>query len=268
MPRGVHKSDLPSKMCVVCERPFTWRKKWERCWEEVTTCSKRCNAERRRVVRVANKNQGNNRDKGGSSSSLEEEGNSDSGSSSSGGYDGGFEDSSVVNRPGGGDSELPAEPGLPAEEEQGGGGEEKGDENDSQSESETGRIGGVLGEREAARQARKAQKKLAKQARRAKRAGMVDGEEGDPHGLSAVVAQDGKKACEMCGRLVDLLVRCQKDDSKKWFLVCGGKCWKEVSGGVADGDKSRFPHYRYGGLWKNRRAKGPVPTKPPPLPTD
>lgn len=48
MPRGIKRSDLPSKICVVCNRPFTWRKKWERCWDEVTTCSKACNAERRR----------------------------------------------------------------------------------------------------------------------------------------------------------------------------------------------------------------------------
>lgn len=47
MPRGVKKEHLPSKICVVCERPFTWRKKWERCWDEVTTCSKSCNAKRR-----------------------------------------------------------------------------------------------------------------------------------------------------------------------------------------------------------------------------
>jgi hypothetical protein len=41
------KSNLPEKVCVVCGRPFTWRKKWERSWDEVTTCSKRCNSERR-----------------------------------------------------------------------------------------------------------------------------------------------------------------------------------------------------------------------------
>lgn len=43
----VKKQYLPSKTCVVCGRPFTWRKKWERCWDEVTCCSKSCNAERR-----------------------------------------------------------------------------------------------------------------------------------------------------------------------------------------------------------------------------
>ncbi|WP_083539390.1 DUF2256 domain-containing protein [Enterovibrio coralii] len=37
-----NKSQLPSKVCVVCERPFSWRKKWERCWEEVKYCSERC----------------------------------------------------------------------------------------------------------------------------------------------------------------------------------------------------------------------------------
>merc|ERR1712232_1307517 len=41
------KSNLPEKICVVCGRPFTWRKKWERCWDEVTCCSKKCNALRR-----------------------------------------------------------------------------------------------------------------------------------------------------------------------------------------------------------------------------
>lgn len=42
------KQNLPQKICVTCGRPFTWRKKWERCWDEVSTCSKRCNAERKR----------------------------------------------------------------------------------------------------------------------------------------------------------------------------------------------------------------------------
>ena len=45
--KTVKKGDLPTKICVVCERPFTWRKKWERCWDEVQCCSKSCNAQRR-----------------------------------------------------------------------------------------------------------------------------------------------------------------------------------------------------------------------------
>lgn len=40
--RGVRKENLPSKTCVTCGRPFTWRKKWARVWEEVRYCSDRC----------------------------------------------------------------------------------------------------------------------------------------------------------------------------------------------------------------------------------
>jgi hypothetical protein len=40
------KSNLPSKMCVTCGRPFEWRKMWERCWDEVKYCSDRCRGNR------------------------------------------------------------------------------------------------------------------------------------------------------------------------------------------------------------------------------
>ena len=36
------KSDQPVKTCPVCGRPFTWRKKWERDWDNVRYCSERC----------------------------------------------------------------------------------------------------------------------------------------------------------------------------------------------------------------------------------
>ncbi|MBS0266139.1 MAG: DUF2256 domain-containing protein [Planctomycetes bacterium] len=36
------KLNLPSKICSVCARPFLWRKKWERCWEQVRYCSDAC----------------------------------------------------------------------------------------------------------------------------------------------------------------------------------------------------------------------------------
>lgn len=36
------KENLPTKTCPVCGRPFTWRKKWEKNWDEVKYCSKRC----------------------------------------------------------------------------------------------------------------------------------------------------------------------------------------------------------------------------------
>lgn len=44
--KTVKKSDLPQKVCRVCLRPFTWRKKWASCWEAVIYCSERCRRER------------------------------------------------------------------------------------------------------------------------------------------------------------------------------------------------------------------------------
>jgi hypothetical protein len=44
--RGVKKADLPTKVCAVCGRPFTWRKKWERNWAEVKYCSDACRKKR------------------------------------------------------------------------------------------------------------------------------------------------------------------------------------------------------------------------------
>jgi hypothetical protein len=87
---------------------------------------------------------------------------------------------------------------------------------------------------------RKANKKAKKAERRAQREGRGD--------LSA-----GQKSCDMCSKSVDLLIRCTYDESLQWNMVCG-KCWNKASGGVVDGDSSH-PYYRYGGLWKNRRAQ-------------
>lgn len=44
--KGVSKADLPHKVCLVCGRPFSWRKRWERCWDEVKYCSERCRRQR------------------------------------------------------------------------------------------------------------------------------------------------------------------------------------------------------------------------------
>ena len=33
---------LPTKICPVCGRPFTWRKKWARDWDQVVYCSEGC----------------------------------------------------------------------------------------------------------------------------------------------------------------------------------------------------------------------------------
>jgi hypothetical protein len=88
---------------------------------------------------------------------------------------------------------------------------------------------------------RKAEKKAKKAIRRAQREGR-----GDP--------MAGQKECDMCRKSVNLLVRCMyKEGQADWEMVCG-KCWNVASGGVVDGDAGH-PHYRYGGLWKNRRAQ-------------
>jgi hypothetical protein len=42
------KGDLPTKTCAVCARPFAWRKKWARVWQDVKYCSERCRRAARR----------------------------------------------------------------------------------------------------------------------------------------------------------------------------------------------------------------------------
>lgn len=36
------KEHLPTKICQTCQRPFAWRKKWEKVWEDVKYCSDKC----------------------------------------------------------------------------------------------------------------------------------------------------------------------------------------------------------------------------------
>ena len=36
------KSNLPTKLCPICSRDFTWRKKWIRVWNNVIYCSETC----------------------------------------------------------------------------------------------------------------------------------------------------------------------------------------------------------------------------------
>ncbi|MFN5357236.1 MAG: DUF2256 domain-containing protein [Bacteroidota bacterium] len=42
MPKNIKKEHLPQKICKVCRRPFTWRKKWEKIWDEIKYCSDKC----------------------------------------------------------------------------------------------------------------------------------------------------------------------------------------------------------------------------------
>lgn len=44
--RGVKKQNLPQKICPVCERPFRWRKKWAKDWDDVKYCSDACRKQR------------------------------------------------------------------------------------------------------------------------------------------------------------------------------------------------------------------------------
>ncbi|MEH0196386.1 DUF2256 domain-containing protein [Caulobacter sp. CCNWLY153] len=46
------KSTTPDKVCLVCGRPFSWRRKWARDWALVKTCSDRCKLDLRRGERA------------------------------------------------------------------------------------------------------------------------------------------------------------------------------------------------------------------------
>ncbi|MGI9523754.1 MAG: DUF2256 domain-containing protein [Hyphomicrobiaceae bacterium] len=38
----IAKANLAEKVCATCARPFRWRKKWAKIWNEVRYCSHRC----------------------------------------------------------------------------------------------------------------------------------------------------------------------------------------------------------------------------------
>ncbi|AQS95160.1 DUF2256 domain-containing protein [Polaribacter sp. BM10] len=44
------KQHLPEKICIVCKRPFSWRKKWKKNWENVKYCSKKCSKNKKILV--------------------------------------------------------------------------------------------------------------------------------------------------------------------------------------------------------------------------
>jgi hypothetical protein len=41
------KSNLPTKICENCQRPMEWRKRWEKNWQDVKYCSKKCRREKK-----------------------------------------------------------------------------------------------------------------------------------------------------------------------------------------------------------------------------
>jgi len=246
MPRGVKKENLPSKVCVTCGRPFTWRKKWERVWDEVTTCSKSCNRKRKVNNRESKSRDG---DDAASAALLPTAAESEWNSIAAnlGNVDDIVEvigaDVDTV------EADVIALQKLCIDDD-------NNDDNQSQASQSSSMVNSVhnndyaapTAEKELvpsltimdAKARRKAEKKRKKAERRAQREGR-----GDPTA--------GQKQCTICDKSVNLLIRCTYDKSGEWGMVCG-KCWNGVSGGVVDGDGAH-PHYRYGGLWKNRRAQ-------------
>ena len=220
MPRGIKKENLPIKMCVTCLRPFNWRKKWERCWDEVTTCSKSCNNKRRNskmlldsmdlpLAQVFN-------NKEGISSDMQH-----------------LTIDVVSASDAEGEEDVLSDPSEDAS---------KGEEvNNREIDDECDDAEGDESVQVDQKAAKKAAKKALKAEKRAKRTGSEDS------------VKNKQKPCDYCSKNVDLLIRCQIDSTKEWKMVCG-KCWHVVSGGVVDGDAAH-PHYKYGGLWKNRAAE-------------
>jgi len=44
--KGLPPSQRPSKVCPVCGRRFSWRRKWSDVWDAVIYCSERCRGQR------------------------------------------------------------------------------------------------------------------------------------------------------------------------------------------------------------------------------
>ena len=55
MARMVRKGYLPTKPCACCGRPFAWRRKWAKDWNEVRYCSDRCRTQARRDGKAASR---------------------------------------------------------------------------------------------------------------------------------------------------------------------------------------------------------------------
>ena len=191
------------KICVICNRPFNWRKKWERCWDEVRTCSKRCNAERRRVARRANKRT--------------------------------HQQKQPQHLATADDRDIYQETGTFAQIDDGIS-MDIGEKDSISADTPTSML---------SREERKKRCKTLKAERRRNREGRGD-------------SSKGQKACTVCGKCsFDVLIRCRIDSAGEWHFACG-KCWREVSGGVPDGDVDH-PFYQYGGLWRNRHIRDTHP---------
>ena len=261
--KTIAKQNLPSKLCVVCERPFTWRKKWEANWDEVTTCSKSCNAKRKQQHKKQEKVQ-TTATPASSAAVVSVPKNT------SGKYDDGsspfYKTAAVVSSsfpaPKIKDSTSPTTSTVATtncHEEESSlsvvASAQEGVEDDNICSPNTGTSIVSSDEEEQdgeelvldpkalkklLRKQRKDSVKAQKQERRLKREGKT-------------TQEVGRKECDLCDKSVDLLIRCTIDATQQYRLVCG-TCWPSVSGGVTDGNLQTHPHYNYGGVWKNRNA--------------
>jgi len=226
--------NLPVKTCEVCARPFTWRKKWERCWDEVRTCSNSCKAQRRgrkpgakALAGLAASGMAASTARKGCKAEDDSGADTDAESNTECHEHEAVSDSSCTF------NSSPQQEQDICEEEY---------EVDEEEHEEDSALATPLTPAEA----RRARKKALKQAKQAKRGG-------SPEAVAAKM-----KPCDICSKRVNVLIRCTCDASQKWKMLCG-RCWKEASGGVPDGNADR-PHYRYGGLWKNRAADVSLPS--------
>jgi len=262
-------NNVPVKDCAVCGRPFTWRKKWERCWEEVTCCSQRCKNGRRAEKR---EDGGSERHRqlvaaiaatAGARFSQAAKAEEASDDRSCEGASGDESFGEAENHPslslaaehlGHIDAEASNNVTLvmssdvlqQAQVSTHTYGCEKAGQcvSDAVVLLESNETAGMP-TGQSTRELRRAHKQAVKAQRRALRAGVIE----------AVASK--QRPCQECDVCVDLLVRCAIDESQQWRMLCG-RCWTKASGGVPDGD-ANHPHYRYGGLWKNRAATTKTP---------
>lgn len=40
--KNIKKENFSVKICLVCKKPFSWRKKWAKDWDHVKYCSEKC----------------------------------------------------------------------------------------------------------------------------------------------------------------------------------------------------------------------------------
>ena len=52
MVQNIKKQNLPQKTCIVCKRPFTWRKKWKKVWDDIKYCSHKCQKNKKSCMKT------------------------------------------------------------------------------------------------------------------------------------------------------------------------------------------------------------------------